>query len=673
MSPSNRTPPESDALVEEAKPYLPAEHMDERRALPAGFQLRRLRLQGTNVPPAELRFIPGLNVVSGPSNTGKSFAFYCLDFMLGAKRLVKQPAEAEAYDEAFLEIESAAGETFTLRRALSGGRFRWYAAAFDAIGQGVPTVGLKAKHTGQQTDSASAQYLALSGLANRLLLKSRVNRTTQPLSFRNVADFVVIGEEQIITADSPVTGPNRVANTAEISLFQLLLTGRDAGDVEPVESRADGRRRLLAQADVLDELIDASRAAGEPEGDREELERRRVALDRQVDEFASRAESAARATDEVAGEIEAEQASVLEARSRVLVVDELLARFRLLRASYETDLARLTLIQTGSDLLAQLPPVTCPTCGQPMGDAHAAHGPTSDSGEADGPQPVADLGPEVRAACATEAAKIRLHLADLAATVDQLVGERTALAERVRGGTARVRALEQRVQEELRPQLAGAVRAVREVIRVRQEVLRAQAAERHRSTLVDRRFAIDRAIRQLREAGAEPAPPAEEVTANGLAAAVRRLLSAWRYPDLTSVQFDADAMDLVISGRPRQDQGKGVRAILYSAFVVGLMRRCQAEDRPHPGFVVLDSPLTTYKGPALPEARGPEDVPVDMETAFFLDLAGSTRDGASAEQVIVFDNKEPPAELRARINYVQFTGRWDVGRVGFIPAGAAPG
>ncbi|MGI8547320.1 MAG: hypothetical protein ACR2M1_08290 [Gemmatimonadaceae bacterium] len=666
--------PNAPDLVAETKPYIPAEHVDERRERATGFQLRRLLLLGANVAPAELRFTTGLNVISGPSNTGKSFALYCIDFLLGAKRLAKRVAEAQAYDEAVLEIESAMGEIFTLRRALTGGRFRWYDVPFEDIGQGTRVASLAAKHTAEQTDSASAQFLALSGLANRVLLKSRVNRTTQPLSFRNIAKLMIIEEQEIISPNSPVTGPNPIAHTAETSLFELLLTGRDAGDVVTPVSRADSRRRLQAQADIIDELLDALRLVEtEEQPDGQELENRRATIDRQIEALTAKVDASSRSADDALGDSETEQTGVLEAKSRLLTVEELITRFRILRQSYETDLARLTLIQTGSDLLAQLPAVTCPTCGQPMGESHTEHDTSANEVVLGVPVTSATmLGPQVREACAIEATKIRAHLIDLELATQQLSNERITLDERVRVGSARLRELDRRLREELRPQVAATTRELQESSRVRQEVLRLEAVHHHRATLLERRYDIERDLRHLREAGTAGVNTEEAVVAGGLAATVRRLLRAWQLPHLTSVAFDSDAMDLVISGRPRRDEGKGVRAILYSAFVIGLMRLCRDEGRPHPGFVVLDSPLTTYRGPMASAVRGPEDVPPDVEAAFFRALADATGDGAW-EQIIVLDNKEPPLEIRERINYIQFTGREDVGRAGFIPTSSGAG
>ena len=52
-----------------------------------GFQIRQLTLVGRGVPNAEVQFREGLNVVSGPSDTGKTFIVQCIDYMLGGKDL----------------------------------------------------------------------------------------------------------------------------------------------------------------------------------------------------------------------------------------------------------------------------------------------------------------------------------------------------------------------------------------------------------------------------------------------------------------------------------------------------------------------------------------------------------------------------------------------------------
>jgi hypothetical protein len=49
--------------------------------------------------------------------------------------------------------------------------------------------------------------------------------------------------------------------------------------------------------------------------------------------------------------------------------------------------------------------------------------------------------------------------------------------------------------------------------------------------------------------------------------------------------------DFVIDGKPRGSRGKGLRAISHAAVTLGLLGYCQERSLPHPGFVVMDSPL----------------------------------------------------------------------------------
>ncbi len=79
-----------------------------------------------------------------------------------------------------------------------------------------------------------------------------------------------------------------------------------------------------------------------------------------------------------------------------------------------------------------------------------------------------------------------------------------------------------------------------------------------------------------------------------LVAEIQSILERWGFPGYLPVDFDFKARDITIGGSARGNFGKGYRAVAFSAFVLGLMNLLKLSGR-HPGFVVLDSPLTTYK------------------------------------------------------------------------------
>ena len=129
------------------------------------------------------------------------------------------------------------------------------------------------------------------------------------------------------------------------------------------------------------------------------------------------------------------------------------------------------------------------------------------------------------------------------------------------------------------------------------------------------------------------------------------------------MRYDRNEQDLVAADQLRSAHGKGVRAILHSAFTIGLAQYCFDNDRPHPGFVVLDSPLVTYRPPKAGETVDDEVLDIDVAARFYADIQESV-----VGQVIIMENMDPPNGLRPESTDVVFTGIAGQGRPGFFPA-----
>ena len=71
----------------------------------SGLLLRYLAYLGPNIPTADLSFEPGLNVICGASETGKSLIVESIDFMLGQKDPVRDVPEREGYDKIRMQLE----------------------------------------------------------------------------------------------------------------------------------------------------------------------------------------------------------------------------------------------------------------------------------------------------------------------------------------------------------------------------------------------------------------------------------------------------------------------------------------------------------------------------------------------------------------------------------------
>jgi len=152
---------------------------------------------------------------------------------------------------------------------------------------------------------------------------------------------------------------------------------------------------------------------------------------------------------------------------------------------------------------------------------------------------------------------------------------------------------------------------------------------------------------------------------DGFAQEVQKVLAAWNFPELGRVVFSEEQDDIVISSQDRASHGKGVRALTCAAFITGIMRHCVQEKLPHPGLLVLDSPLTAYKDPDAPGTDGARFRKAGVKEAFYRALAGELGPG----QFIILENQEPPADIVPKIVYHHFS-KSDVGRYGFFPVGA---
>jgi hypothetical protein len=68
-------------------------------------------------------------------------------------------------------------------------------------------------------------------------------------------------------------------------------------------------------------------------------------------------------------------------------------------------------------------------------------------------------------------------------------------------------------------------------------------------------------------------------------------------PGDNGVTYDQSTAEITVDGRPRGSRGKGMRSVIHAAFSTALAGYTAARDLPHPGFVVLDSPVLTYREP----------------------------------------------------------------------------
>ncbi|GGM11399.1 AAA family ATPase [Dactylosporangium sucinum] len=612
----------------------------------SALRLIRLVFLGKEVSPATVTFGPALTVIYGASDAGKSYIVDAIDFMLGGKRLKSIP-EAELFSTVMLGVELPDESRITLVRRMSGGQFSVYLSDLTDFPKG-PADFVLAPANNQASakrQSVSRFFLEQLGMGGRKLRKNRMN-VTVPLSFRNLCALCIIDETKMQSPVPPPLSGQHVTATAEVSTFKLLLQGEDdsavAQEADALERRKIGKGQIEVLERLLRDLENSMEESDTPIGLSGQLAR----LVRSVEEQAAAINSVLESRNDLLREhaAVAHQGDVLETRLRE--VNELTARFELLREKYDSDLERLEMVREAGGLLGFFKPGVCVFCGAEVEHQNAG----------------AHMAEEVTAFGESVSAEIQKTIAlrgDLVSTIADLGDQRSLLETEIRDFYGRMNGFRSSIEaldNELRPRQSE----INSLLTKRSEIERKLAA-----------FAQIERIETLR-LSLQPGPAEETPVAPGLndralrefSETVKVVLSEWGVPVGDSIRFGKSENDLLVDDQPRASRGKGMRAILHAAFTSALAQYCFSRDLEHPGFIVLDSPLVTYREPD----PGSADQPTEEEFETVASSFYRYLDGQFLGQSIIVENTDPPENLSEDAVLVHFTKRPGSGRYGLFPA-----
>jgi hypothetical protein len=608
------------------------------------MQLRFLLITGPNSKPASVDFGPGLNVIYGGSNTGKSHISRLIDFVLGAKNPPEPIVEQAGYDLAHLGVTLDDGTEKTLVRALQGGNIK----VIDGLVRTRPTpeqgISISAQHGSQ--NSLSRMLLAQVG-AKDTRIRTDAAGKTRDLSFRDLQRLALVSETKIQDVLSPVLSGQFVTKTAETSVFKFMLTGVDDSALDVAKPDTVQPMRQAAQLELLDRQIHQTESElAEADQDHEELLELDKALDAELSRYFTIQESAEVSYRELTAsrlEIRRDYGSTLE---RIGEIDTLIARFGLLAAHYESDKARLASIAEAGQFFTLEESVNCPVCGA--------------SPEHHRPEQACDGNvAEVTAAANAEIIELQERAVELQETIRDLQIERKELTATARDLLPRLEILQADILREV-PTVQTVRSQTSHVISKKLSIQKSLELVRRRDNLVAQRL----------ELGVSPGYDSSTIVAqqqldgatlDAFSQVVEAELQSWDFPDAKRVFFELPKLDISVAGKSRAANGKGVRALLHGAFSVGLMKFCKGLGRTHPGFLVLDSLFITYRDPSDDGDSAIASTPLkDRAFRAFSNLPDEI-------QLIILENVDVPEWLAGQPQVTHFTGSAKVGRPGFFP------
>lgn len=613
-----------------------------------GFYISNLYVTGAIKKPAKVTFEKGFNVISGLSDTGKSYIFACINYMLGGSNPPKTIPEAYGYTNILLEIKTYTGKTYTLSRGLQGGNFKLKEVEIDKFStQGA--IELKQQHVNGSKDNISSFLLQLTGYEDKYVRINK-NNAKREISYRDIARLTLIDEERIITEKSPIYSSGQYnCQIQEQSILEILLTGKDAKELEQVEEDKIYHSRIKGKLEFLDSLIQelTDKILTSQNGNLIETQEQ---LQTRIDKLSLAIHESSLKLEKLTEEKQIIFNCISELESKDILHEELNCRFVLLQEHYKSDIKRLEFVTEGEDYFSQLTTISCPLCGGEMDKEHydciIEEGGRNSS---------------IIDSIQKEVDKIKIKLFDLESTVKQLSSDKLERNKELTALKQQYINVQNEIQNNIEPVKSATKQEIdilfRELTLIKEQELYKKQLENYYA----QKSTLDSELAKKPQIGAQ-SDGIKYTVLQGLCNTIKDILTDWKYPEITTVNFNTDykVYDFVINNKNRNAHGKGIRAITYSAFVIGLMNYCINNNLAHPRNIIIDSPLTTYHGK---EQHEKDDISGDMQDAFFNKLSNVEND----RQIIILDNKDPKEELKSKINYIHFTDDKTKGRQGFFP------
>ena len=601
-----------------------------------GFFIRKLDFVGPKKR-SSIQLKKGLNVIYGPTSTGKSFMFDSINFMLGGKDNPEEIDEIKGFDKIQMEIQSHQGKIYTLERNIQGGSFKKYDSNISEINRNSQFEILGSTNNAKK--SISKFLLSLSGFENRdYYVKKNNDNELNKVSFRTMIHLIMADEVRIISKNSPIHSGLSQTKTKEQSMLKLLMTNKDDSTLKLESKQNSDNTYDKVKIDLIGNIIDESKA------ELQVLEIQRIGnrdLSDDIEELSSLKDSVVVDLNELVQKRNKVWNEIQSYSKKEHSIKTLLKRFALLKSQYNSDLERLLFLSEGSHYFNQLSVERCPVCHQELTnevDSHNQH-----------LVQVVDKTEGVKA----EIIKIKKHIRDLEKTIIDVNIELKEVEDKKLVTIENHKKIIEHIDKELQPNLDVIMQQLEAILIKQTEYNNINFIKENIKRLEERKTTIEKSEKiTVSEDNKENQL---DSFINNLCLEIENILSDWNVQE-HKVTFDYKNHDVLIEGKKRSLFGKGYRAITFSAFIIGLLKYCSENKLPHAGFVVLDSPLTTYKKEDHPEDKLPEDI----QNNFYNSLS------EFEYQTIIFENKKPQHEVIEKINYIEFTKNTKIGRFGFI-------
>lgn len=600
------------------------------------FYIEKLVVSGGGHESSVIDFHPGFNLVTGPSNTGKSLVMDCIDYAFGFTPKENHPSKIvdnnNGYENITLYLRTANG-TVILERKIGENKIS-VSGSDSSIEHDLYSLGNNAKK------SINTVFLQLIGIDGDHKVLSSEKGATQKLTWRSMLHLFFIRQADVARETSALMAPGGMGKTASPAVLLYLLTGRDANNLEKPEdpeiSKAkrkaltvyirDKANRLTSRREELEEMLSAG-------GDTDV----RAVIDNIQKEIAAiqtQLDAASKESQQLMSEIYEQNGKLSECNTVV-------HNFSVLHRQYQSDIKRLGFIVDGGvGMPAASVKRHCPFC-----DSEIETKPT----------------PQYISASAAELNKIKVHLSELGEAQQSIDRQQQAVVETIKALETRKAQVDSLISDDLQPRLSSFKQKLEsklQFLRLSSELdVVKQDETQYKSELFEK------------ETEEEPENPKYNIfgyydydLVHGFETKLIEVLKESHIGGATTARLNMKNFDIEIGGLKKAvSSGGGFCGILNTITAYSMSGYIIEQDGKAPGFFAVDSALTQ-----LSEAEH-----IQQSDTIKRNFVQYLLNHANERQVIMVEQKKrmpfiPQESENGEIHVIEFSKEKDTGRYGFL-------
>lgn len=531
----------------------------------AYIKLKKLTVSGDNVVTSSIEFGNKLTIIAGPSDTGKTYIYKCIDYVLGAKNDEKHmPLDIqEGYNTIKLSISTNKGD-LTLTRKLGSNKTN-----VESEIENIESGDYILKENNSSDKTINKLILELINSSHNIKLPKNQKGESANFTWRTIKNAFMIDEQNSDKSESILTSP--FGQTLFFASLIYLISDDDLSDY-----KSDDESEIIRKAKknaVLGYIKKQRSLLEEKEPKLEEAIQEQSSdktLDEQIQDLNDKLNNVNQEIDSTTANNKNISTLLIKVQNRLSKNNTIMTRYEELKSQYNTDINRLTFIVENELLISVKTPTTkCPFCENNI----VPH----------------DHSSYIEASQA-ELVKLVNNLNDLENTKIELKNQIDDDEDLVKDYKEQLDEIRKTLNKDLVPQrnqIATLLKNYKERMQIEGELVQLKN--------FDSMFEED--IKEYEKESKSKFKTFDgkkilyDLISGGIEKNSRAILKEIGYSPLNSVELDEKSLDLVVNGKMKNTHGKGYMAFFNSVLLLSLMQYITEHSTKNPGFFIFDSPL----------------------------------------------------------------------------------